>query len=89
MLAGTDQQRGVCPLTLHNAKSAAAILAGGAVLLWPAWLNVYPLVFSDTGGFLHQTLGPLMLWDKPWVYGPLLHLLHWRVTLWLPLVCCG
>nr|WP_198373410.1 hypothetical protein [Roseomonas rosulenta] len=26
-----------------------------------------------------------MLWDKSWVYGPLLHLFHWRVTLWLPL----
>jgi hypothetical protein len=62
-----------------------AILAGAALLAWPAALNGYPLVFSDTGGFLHQTLGPLMLWDKPWVYGPLLHALHGRLTLWLPL----
>lgn len=60
----------------------AAIAAGAALLLWPALLNGYPLVFSDTGGFLHQTLGPLMLWDKPWIYGPLLHLFHWRVSLW-------
>jgi hypothetical protein len=65
--------------------AAAAVLAGGALLAWPALLNGYPLVFSDTGGFLHQTLGPLMLWDKPWIYGPLLHALHWRVSLWLPL----
>jgi len=64
---------------------AAAILAGALLLAWPALLNGYPLVFSDTGGFLHQTLGPLMLWDKPWVYGPVLHLFHWRVSLWLPL----
>lgn len=63
----------------------AAILLGGILLVWPAFLNGYPLVFSDTGGFLHQTLGPLMLWDKPWVYGPFLHLFHWRLTLWLPL----
>lgn len=63
-------------------KAVAAILAGAVLLLWPALLNGYPLVFSDTGGFLHQTLGPLMLWDKPWVYGPLLHLAHWRVSLW-------
>jgi hypothetical protein len=47
--------------------------------------NGYPLLFSDTGAFLHQTLGPLMIWDKPWTYGPLLHLFHWRVTLWLPM----
>lgn len=70
-------------------KAAASILAGAALLLWPALLNGYPLVFSDTGGFLHQTLGPLMLWDKPWVYGPLLHLAHWRVSLWLPVVVQG
>lgn len=68
-----------------RAPAAAAVLAGGALLAWPALVNGYPLVFSDTGGFLHQTLGPLMLWDKPWIFGPLLHALHWRVTLWLPL----
>ncbi len=62
-----------------------SILAGAALLAWPAFLNGYPLVFSDTGGFLHQTLGPLMLWDKPWIYGPLLHAFHWRLSLWLPL----
>lgn len=65
-------------------KAAGAMLAGGLLLLWPAVLNGYPLVFTDTGAFLHQTLGPLMIWDKPWVYGPMLHALHWRVTLWLP-----
>jgi hypothetical protein len=68
---------------------AAAILAGAAMLVWPALLNGYPLVFSDTGGFLHQTLGPLMLWDKPWVYGPVLHLFHQRLSLWLPLAAQG
>ena len=71
---------------MRHAWTAAAIAAGAAMLAWPAVLNGYPLLFSDTGGFLHQTLGPLMLWDKPWVYGPLLHALHWRVSLWLPLV---
>lgn len=62
-----------------------SIFLGAVLLVWPALLNGYPLVFSDTGGFLHQTIGPLMLWDKPWVYGPFLHLFHWGVTLWLPL----
>ncbi|CAH0312050.1 hypothetical protein [Roseomonas sp. CECT 9278] len=67
------------------ARRWAAILGGALLLAWPALVNGYPLVFSDTGGFLHQTLGPLMLWDKPWVHGPVLHLFHWRVSLWLPL----
>jgi hypothetical protein len=67
-------------------RAALAVLVGALLLAWPAALNGYPLVFSDTGGFLHQTLGPLMLWDKPWVYGPLLHAVHGRVTLWLPVL---
>ncbi len=67
--------------------AALSAVAGGALLLaWPAFLNGYPLLFSDTGAFLHQTLGPLMIWDKPWVYGPLIHLFHWRWSLWLPLL---
>ena len=67
------------------ATAAGAVAAGAALLAWPAFANGYPLMFSDTGAFLHQTLGPLMIWDKPWVYGPFLHLFHWRLTLWLPL----
>ncbi|MFC7735010.1 hypothetical protein ACFQX4_03995 [Roseomonas sp. GCM10028921] len=63
-------------------RPALSVAAGGLMLAWPALLSGYPLVFSDTAAFLHQTLGPLMIWDKPWVYGPLAFLLHWHVTLW-------
>ena len=66
-------------------RITAGILAGAALLLWPAALNHYPLVFSDTGALLAQTVQGWAIWDKPLVYGPLLHALHWRVTLWLPL----
>ena len=75
------------------ALKAGALLAGALLLVWPAFLNGYPLVFSDTGAFLHQTApppgGPLVIWDKPHVYGPLLHAFHWRVTLWGPLLAQG
>jgi hypothetical protein len=67
-------------------RQGAAVLLGALLLLWPALVNGYPLLFSDTGAFLHQTLGPLMIWDKPWIYGPLLHLFHWRQSLWLPAI---
>ena len=73
------------PAAPRGIGGAAAVALGAALLVWPAWVNGYPLVFSDTGGFLHQTLGPLMLWDKPYVYGPFLHLFHWRISLWAPL----
>ncbi len=71
------------------AITTASVVLGGLMLVWPAFWNGYPLLFSDSGAFLHQSLGPLMIWDKPWVYGPLLHLFHWRLTLWLPVVAQG
>ncbi|NKC30007.1 hypothetical protein [Falsiroseomonas selenitidurans] len=70
-----------------------ALLGGGLLLVWPAFLNGYPLLFSDTGAFLHQTApppgGPLVIWDKPHVYGPLLAAFHWNITLWGPLLAQG
>jgi hypothetical protein len=70
-------------------SAAVAVLAATLMLVWPAFLNGYPILFSDTGAFLAQTVQPLMIWDKPWIYGPLLHLLHWNTTLWLPLLAQG
>ena len=67
----------------------SAVLAGALLLIWPAFFNGYPLLFSDSGGFLHQTLGPLMLWDKPYIYGPFLHVFHWRISLWGPVIAQG
>ena len=58
------------------------VLAGAALLSWPAVLNGYPLMFSDTGGFLEQALMPDIGWDKPWIYGPFLTPFHLRITLW-------
>jgi hypothetical protein len=80
--AGSSGSRGA-------AVTALSIALGAVALIWPALLNGYPLLFSDTGAFLHQTLGPLVIWDKPHVYGPLLHAFHWRVTLWLPALAQG
>lgn len=61
---------------------AAAILGGALLLIWPAFLNGYPLLFSDSAAFLAQTVEPLMIWDKPWIYGPFAFLGHWHLTLW-------
>jgi hypothetical protein len=69
--------------------SPGAVLAGAALLLWPALVNGYPLVFSDTGAFLSQGLMPWPPWDKPFVYGPALHLLSLRWTLWGPAAAQG
>jgi hypothetical protein len=31
----------------------------------------------------------VVIWDKPHVYGPLIHLFHWRVSLWGPALAQG
>ena len=70
--------------------SALFAVCGGAILLvWPALLNGYPLVFSDTGGLVEMGAEPYIGWDKPWVYAPFLTLFHWYTTLWLPLGAQG
>jgi hypothetical protein len=63
---------------------AFAILGGALLLAWPAMANHYPILFSDTHAFLVQASQPVMVWDKPWVYGPFLLGWHGRTTLWLP-----
>jgi len=67
-----------------RARSFLAIVAGFGLLAWPTIANGYPLVFSDTGSFLYQALAPFMVWDKPWIYGPVLVALSLKLTLWLP-----
>ncbi len=63
-----------------------AIFAGAALLLWPAYVNGFPILFTDTHAFLVQASQPRMVWDKPTIYGPFLLALHGRTTLWLPAV---
>jgi hypothetical protein len=55
------------------------------LLAWPALLNGYPILFSDTQAFLVQAGQPRTIWDKPWIYGPFLEAFHGFTTLWLPL----
>jgi len=69
------------PRTLRN---GLAVAGGGMLLLWPALVNGYPILFSDTGGLLSQGLEPEMGWDKPWAYGPFVLTLCLRTTLWGP-----
>jgi hypothetical protein len=59
------------------------------MLIWPALLNHYPLVFSDVGGLLSMGHEPEIGWDKPWLYGPLLRLTDLGFTLWLPVIAQG
>jgi hypothetical protein len=70
-------------------RCLAAVAAGGILMIWPAIVNGYPLLFSDTGAFMEQLLRPFMVWDKPWIYGPMLVLVSLKLTLWLPTLAQG
>ncbi len=59
---------------------------GAVIVLWPAWINGYPLLFSDTNAFIAQSLKGHFVWDKPYFYGPTLIALHFKTSLWIPLV---
>ncbi|HEV7457966.1 MAG TPA: hypothetical protein VGN96_14430 [Roseococcus sp.] len=74
------------PAPTRRAAAFVAMLGGALMLLWPAVLNGYPVIFSDTGAFLSQTVVPLMIWDKPWIYGPFAWLFHQHVSLWLTVI---
>ncbi len=69
----------------QRVRETVAILVVALMLAWPALANHYPIVFSDTHAFLVQASQPLMVWDKPWTYGPFLLALHGGTSLWLPL----
>jgi hypothetical protein len=71
----------------HGRTPGWAVVAAGLLLAWPAAWNGYPLVFADSGTYLGQALQFYLGWDRPPHYSLLIHLLHWRVSLWpVPIV---
>ncbi len=52
------------------------------LLLWPAFLNGYPIVFSDTGTYLSQAIHLYLGWDRPAFYSLFMIVLHMTLTTW-------
>ena len=63
-------------------RSVRAIVLGALVLMWPAFWNGYPILYSDTNAFMVQGILHFFIWDKPFVYGPWMSLFHWQYSLW-------
>jgi hypothetical protein len=70
------------PGELSRAWAAAPIAVSAAVLLWPALLNGYPIVFDDTGTYLSQAVHRYLGWDRPVFYSLFLFPLHLTLTTW-------
>jgi hypothetical protein len=69
-------------LRSSRALNIIAILLGGALLIWPALWNGYPLLYSDTHVFITQPTPGHFNWDKPFIYGPWMLLAHAWQSLW-------
>jgi hypothetical protein len=65
-----------------RAVSFLAILLGGALFVWPALWNGYPLLYSDTHVFINQPTPGFFNWDKPFIYGPWMLPFHAWQSLW-------
>jgi hypothetical protein len=68
----------------HNFLSLAKhpLILSFPLLLWPAVLNGYPIVFADTGTYLAQAIHRFAGWDRPVFYSVFMLPLHATVTLW-------
>jgi hypothetical protein len=62
--------------------SLLPILLSATLLLWPALLNGYPIVFDDTGTYLSQAIHRYLGWDRPAFYSLFLYPLHLTLTTW-------
>ena len=61
---------------------AAPVALAALLMLWPALLNGYPLVFADTGTYLSQAIDRSLGWDRPVFYSFFLLPLHMQLTTW-------
>ena len=60
----------------------AAIIVAAPLLLWPAVLNGYPLLFGDTGVYIKDGIDHHVSWPRPMFYGLFMLPLHLSITTW-------
>ncbi|HEY3845819.1 MAG TPA: hypothetical protein VGL95_01750 [Acetobacteraceae bacterium] len=70
------------PAKRERVPVAVPIILSAALLLWPALLNGYPIVFDDTGTYLSQAVHRYLGWDRPVFYSLFLFPLHMTLTTW-------
>ena|SRR5271163_740951 len=63
-------------------RTAGAVAVAAVLLLWPAFINGYPLVFSDTGTYLSQAIRHCLGWDRPVFYSLFPMPSHMKLSTW-------
>ena len=69
-------------MSADKVKNIFVVLLGALPFIWPALWNGYPLVYSDTNVFISQPAPGYFNWDKPFIYGPWMLLVHGWQSLW-------
>jgi hypothetical protein len=59
-----------------------SVVVSAGLLLWPALLNGYPLLFGDTGVYLTDGIRLHMSWPRPLFYGLFMWPFHLERTVW-------
>lgn len=59
-----------------------AVVIAAPLLLWPAVLNGYPLLFGDTGVYIKDGIDHHVSWARPMFYGLFMLPLHLMQTTW-------
>lgn len=59
-----------------------AVLIAAPLLLWPAVINDYPLLFGDTGVYIKDGIEHHVSWPRPMFYGLFMLPLHMMRTVW-------
>lgn len=69
---------------VRSFSTDASLLLGAAFLLcWIAVYNGYPLVYSDTGSYIHSGFENTVPLDRPIVYGLFVRHISLKFSLWL------
>src|SRR5215472_15355364 len=84
--AGDDRlgsgPRSVCSPAGGAMPRAVVFIIAGALLLWVAVYNGYPLVWWDSGAYVRSSFVLAVPESRPIFYGLFLLATHWRLKLW-------
>ncbi len=67
-------------------RAPCTLVFGVPILLWPAFYNGFPLIFSDTGTYISQVLEGHLGWDRPPFYSLFLFVAGWGRSAWPPVI---
>jgi hypothetical protein len=76
-------------LSSSNLIKAFLFAFGSILVVWVAFYNGYPLVYSDTGTYLYSSVHLTSPDDRPIFYGLFLRLTGMQANNWIPIIFQG